>query len=454
MKKIFKFIASIFIGIYKFFDKILITPISKLVYRIKEKFGGKSHTFEKMLMKKNTLIYLSLILAFICFFAIDKKIISLVETESMVLTKQTIDVDYNDEAYVVEGLPESADIILMGRKSDLYLAGQLGDHKITLDLSGLGTGTHKVNLKYNNPINTLNYKLDPSAITIVIYPKISEVRTLSIDTINTDKLKDTLVVSSVTLDKNEIIIKSYKEKLATVASVKAIVDVSATNATVAGTYTLENVKLVAYDENGTEIPGIEILPGTVTATVNVTSPSKDLLIKVVPVGEVKPGSAINTISQNVQKVTVYGDQDVLDKLTYLEVNVDVKDLSEDKSFQLDLVRPSGIRSMSETSITVKITMEKETSMEVEGIQIQIENLPKGFKAQAINESNAFVTVIVKGVSSLLDTLDKATIKAIVDLSDIESEGVWDIPVTVTGDDLKLTYASKVKSVKINVTKEE
>ena len=453
MKTIIKFFKSIIFGIYKFFDKILITPISKVAFKSKERFKDQSHTFEKMLMKKNTLIYLSLILAFACFFAIDKKIVSLVETESMVLTNQEIDVEYNDEAYVVEGLPEGADIILMGRKSDLYLAGQLGDHKITLDLSGLGTGTHRVSLKYNNPINTLNYKLDPSSLTLVIYPKISEVRTLSIDTINTDKLKNTLVISSVTLDKDEVIIKSYKEKLEKVASVKAIVDVSATNATVAGTYTLENVKLVAYDENGTEITGIEVLPGTVTATVNITSPSKDLLIKVVPTGEVKSGSAINTISQNVQKVTVYGDQDVLDKLTYLEVNVDVTDLSEDKSFQLDLTRPSGIRSMSETAITVKITMEKETSMDVNKIQIQIENLPKGYKAQAINESNAFVDVIVKGVSSLLDSLDKTTIKAVVDLSDIESEGVWDIPVTVTGEDLKLTYASKVKSVKINVTKE-
>lgn len=453
MKTIIKFFKSIIFGIYKFFDKILITPISKVAFKSKERFKDQSHTFEKMLMKKNTLIYLSLILAFACFFAIDKKIVSLVETESMVLTNQEIDVEYNDEAYVVEGLPEGADIILMGRKSDLYLAGQLGDHKITLDLSGLGTGTHRVSLKYNNPINTLNYKLDPSSLTLVIYPKISEVRTLSIDTINTDKLKNTLVISSVTLDKDEVIIKSYKEKLEKVASVKAIVDVSATNATVAGTYTLENVKLVAYDENGTEITGIEVLPGTVTATVNITSPSKDLLIKVVPTGEVKSGSAINTISQNVQKVTVYGDQDVLDKLTYLEVNVDVTDLTEDKTFQLDLTRPSGIRSMSETAITVKITMEKETSMDVNKIQIQIENLPKGYKAQAINESNAFVDVIVKGVSSLLDSLDKTTIKAVVDLSDIESEGVWDIPVTVTGEDLKLTYASKVKSVKINVTKE-
>lgn len=453
MKKTNKFFKNFFAGIFEFFDKILITPISRFVYTLSSRFKEKPLTFERLLNRKNTLIYLSLLFAFISFLAIDKKIINLVETESTVLTNQKIDVEYNDEAYVIEGLPDNADIILMGRKSDLYLAEQLGDHKVTLDLSNLGIGTHKVNLKYNNPINTLDYRIDPSIVTIVIYPKVSEVRTLSIDNINTDKLKETLIVSNVTLDKDEVIIKSYKEKLATVTSVKAIVDVNATNAASAGTYTLENVKLVAYDEKGTEIKDVEIIPGSVTATVVITSPSKEVPIKIVPVGEVKSGSAINTIISSVNKITIYGDENILKDTTYIPVEVDVSNLAEDKKFQLDIPKPIGIRYMSESTITVSITMQKETSVEIEGIRIEILNLPAGFKAQATSESAAKVNVIVKGVQKVLEDLDPTKITATVDLSDIESEGVWDVPVTVTGENLLLTYSPKVKSIKISITKE-
>ena len=283
--KILKFFKKIFKIIYRILDLILITPISKAIYFLRDSFSSKGR-FDKFINNPNTLIYISLILAFAIFFAVDRKVINLTETEAVVLSNQTIKAEYNEEAYVVEGIPESADIVLMGRKSDLYLAEQLGDHKLTLDLTDYSEGAHKVNIKYNNPINSLDYKVDPSRVTIVIYPKVSESKTLTTDILNTDKLGETLVISSVELDRTEVIIKSYKEKLNTVASVKALVDVNALNATQAGTYTLENVKLIAYDEKGTEINDIEIVPENVTATVTVTSPSKVVPLKVVPVGEV------------------------------------------------------------------------------------------------------------------------------------------------------------------------
>ena len=35
-----------------------------------------------------------------------------------------MDVTYNKEAYIIEGLPETADVTLIGRTVDLYLAKQ------------------------------------------------------------------------------------------------------------------------------------------------------------------------------------------------------------------------------------------------------------------------------------------------------------------------------------------
>ena len=448
LKDILKPIKTFFKFIYKILDKILITPISKFVYYITDKLGNNSGAFERFLNKPGTLIYISLICAVVCFLVIDNKAVNLVSKESVVLTNQTVTANYNEEAYVVEGIPDSAEIILMGRKSDLYLAEQLADHKLTLDLSDLSEGTHKVKLKYNNPINSLEYKLDPSSVTVIIYPKKSEYRTLTKDIINTDKLKDVLVVSSVILDKDEVIIKSYEEKLDKVASVKAIIDAMATNATVAGTYTLENVKLVAYDENGTEIPDIEIVPGQVTATITITSPSKEVPIKIIPTGEVKSGSAINTITSDVNKVILYGDEEALKSIEELEVNIDVSDLSEDKSYQIDIPKPSNVRAMSETKMNVKVTMEKETSKEFEDIQIEMVNLKSGFKALGASEDDVKINVVVKGVSSLLEKLDKNSIKAYVDLSNVSAPGTLNVAVSVTGDDLRLQYTSKVKTVSI------
>ena len=436
-----------FKGFINIIDKIIITPFSKLAYTITDKLNIKSGTFEKFLNRPNTLLYLSLILAFTTFVLIDNRVINLISSESIVLENQIVDVEYNDEAYVVEGLPEDVDIVLMGRKMDLYLAEQLGEHKLTLDLSDYAVGTHKVNIKYNNPVNNLDYIINPSEVTVVIYPKVSEVRTLSIDVLNTDKLNETLVVSNVLLDRDEVIIKSHEAKLSQVASVKALIDVNALNAIQAGTYTLENVKLVAYDEEGTELTDIEIIPETVTATVTITSPSKVVPIQIVPVGEVAPGSAIESIESSVSQVTVYADEEILESLNYIEVEIDVTGLNEDKVFQKVITKPNGARSISETSITINVTMEAETSKEFVDIPIVFENLANGLKVNAQSEEDTKVTVSVGGVESLLEKLEASDIKAYVDLQGL-GVGTHTVPVYVTGEDLKLTYTSKTQNIRI------
>lgn len=445
---------GIFKGIFSIFDKILITPISKVAYFIRDKFSFKSGFIDRLLNKPNVLLYLSLLLAFILFFAVDRKVISFTNTEAIVLKNQKLDVEYNEEAYVVEGLTEDADIILMGRKMDLYLAQQLGDHRLTLDLTNYGVGTHKVKLEYNNPINTLSYKLDPGTMTVVIYPKVSEVRTLQIDSINIDRLDETLVITNVTLDRNDIIIKSYQEKLKTVANVKAIVDVNSINATQGGTYNIENVKLIAYDENGQEVKGIEIVPQTVTATVTITSPNKTVPLKIVPTGEVRSGSAIASITSSVNSVVVYANDDVLKDLEFIEVEIDVTNLSEDKVYQKVINKPQGARSISETSTTITVTMEQETSKDYEKIPIETRGLNENFMVQASSQDDALVTVTVRGVASLLNSLNEADITAYVDLSNITETGTYNVPVYAEGKDLKLTYTSKTKTVQVIISEKE
>ena len=451
LKKILKFFKVIFNGIYKIIDVIIITPLSKFAYFIGHSISNKN-TIDKILNNPNTLVYVSLFLAVCAFFAVDLKIINLTETESIVLSNQPIKLDYNEEAFVIEGVPESGDIVLMGRKSDLYLAEQLGDHLLTLDLTDLSTGTQKVNVKYNNPIKSLKYKVDPSNVTLVIYPKVSESRTLTTDILNTDKLNNTLVISNVELDRNEVIIKSYKEKLATVASVKAIVDANALNATAAGTYTLENVKLVAYDENGTEMNDIEIVPDTITATVTITSPSKVVPITVIPEGEVASGSAIASITPNVKSVTLYGEEETLDSISELQVKIDVNGLNKNKTYQESLIKPNGVRSMSATNVTIKVEMEKETSKEFKDIPITFENLDTTkYQALAGNAESTKVDVVVKGVSSLLNKLEPSDITATVDLSNLEP-GTVRVPVMVKGSDVRLTYTSRTTMIEVVISK--
>ena len=372
MKIIKKFclaLKRIVLGIINFVDRFIIVPVTKLILMFTENSNKNGMKFEQFLMKKNTLTFVSLILAILFFFLVDSKSIVLIETNAEVLYNQKVEAIYNSEAYVVEGLPKEADVVLIGRKVDLFLAKQLSNKAITVDISDLGIGTHKVNLTYENAITSIDYKVDPSTANITIYPKLSETRTVNVDVLNQDKIDSKLSISNVSIDDKDIIIKGAEHVLEKVSTVKALVDVSNIIEPSVGISTLKNVPLVAYDNKG-NVVDVEMVPNEVTATISIISPSKELPIKIIPSGNVEFGKAISSISTSVTKVTVYGDEDVINNLQFIPITVDVSGMSSSKEFNALLTKPSGIRYISESSTVVKISLDTEVTTEVSGIQIE------------------------------------------------------------------------------------
>jgi YbbR domain-containing protein len=443
-------VIALFRTIYKWIDKHIVVPITKFIVFITDKLGGGSGKFERWITRKSTLIFISLILAIAAFLYVDNESNILIDSSAEVLYDQEVDVTYNAEAYVIEGLPDSVDVTLIGRKVDLYLAKQLSNGKVGADLSNLGEGTHKITLNYESPISSVSYKLDPSTVNITIYQKVSKTMSLTTDVINEDKLDSKLSISDVSLEQTEVIIKGAEHTLEKVATVKALVDVSKIVNPSVGVTTLDDVKLVAYDADG-NVVDVEMVPGKINATIKIESPNKEVPIKIVPTGSVEFGKAIDSISCNVTKVTVYGSQSTLDSLEYIPVEVDVSGLSSNKDYTIVISKPSGISDISETTANVSVKLDTEVSMDVSDVYIETINLDSNYKAVAIGENSSKTTVVVKGTESVLKNIDSSNIKATVDLSEY-GEGEYEVEVKVTGDDVKATYESKTTKIKIRISK--
>ena len=452
MKKIIKKIC-LFIGkIFKLFDKIIITPIMKLFIKISELFGKNNKTFEKLFMNKQSLIVVSLVLAFLTFYMVDRNSGALVDNSAEILYSQPVKAIYNEEAYVVEGLPDSVDVILIGRKSDIYLAKQYPNKEgITADLRELSTGTHKVNLKYSQTIQSVDYKIDPSTVTVIIYDKVSDTREVTPELLHRNNLDSKLDISDITLNKTEITIKGSAKKLETVAYVKALVDVDNLVEPTVGKVNINNNKLVAYNNEG-KIVDVEILPESVDATLTITSTSKVVPVKVVPVGDIALGYAIETATPNISSITIYGDEDALKTIEYVPVKIDVTNLSSYKEYNVNLEKPSGVRAMSEKTVSVKVNVAKEEQKEISDISVQTINLGEGLKVKALGKENSFISVIVKGSKEALDKVESSNIRATVDLSEYTTPGEYEVDVKVSGDDLKLSYTSKTKKIKVEIYK--
>lgn len=443
--------SKIFRAIGHFIDKKIILPIAKFFAGITNKFKGNGRNFERILTRKPGLIIISLLIALGVFFIADSKTTSLIETSAEVLYDQPISATYNEEAYVVEGLPKTVDITLIGRKSDVYLAKQLPTNDITVDLTGLKPGVHKVNLKYKKALSSIEYKLDPSVATIVIYEKQSKEKEVNYEVINKDKIDSKLMVEDVSLSTDKVFVKGKEATINEVASVKALVDLKNLVDPGVGEQELKDVKLVAYDNRGKKV-NVEIVPSKVTATVKIASPQKEVPIRVIPKNykNIVFGKSISSITPNISKVTIYGNSSKLEKISYIPVYVDVSDLKEDKQFALTIKKPTGVRAMSASNVTVNVSLGDETTKEFDNIYLEYENLGDGLVVQAASQDSTKVTVSVKGVQKVLSDMDPTTIKAYVDLKGLKA-GQHEVPVLVTGSDLRAKYSSKTTKVTLRIT---
>lgn len=450
MKKIIKGIGNFFHAIGIFFDKKIIIPITKLILKITEKFDKSSRKVENWLSKTSTLLFISLIIAIITFIVIDQKKLFFSESSAEILKSQPVQVIMNEEAYVVEGLPEEVDITLIGRKADLYFAKQSPSHDVVVDLTGLKPGTHKVNIKYNQALESIDYNVNPSTATVIIYPKISETRTLTYDLLNQDSLDSKLVIDNVSISTDKVVIKGAEYQLKKVATVKALIDIKNLVKQEVGVITINDIALKAYDENG-YVVDVEIVPEKINADITISSPSKELPIKVIPVGNVAFGKAISSINSSETSVTVYGDEETLNSLTYIPVEVDVNDLNSNKQYKMELEKPVGIKYMSVNNITINVGLDNSTSKDLAGIDIKYRNLADGYSVQGVSANDTSVTVTLKGVESVIKNITTDDVTAYLDLSGY-GEGTHEVDVLVTGDDVKVEYVVKTKKVKVKITK--
>lgn len=439
--------------IWRFIDRKIIVPITRFLMRLVKWFSDSNKTLETFLSRSNTLLFISLFLAILVFMVIDRKMSLFTNTSAEVLKDRKVKAVYNEEAYVVEGLPEKVDITLMGSRSDLFIAKQSAA-KVTVDLSGFKPGTHRVAIEYAKPNSSIDYSVNPSVANVNIYPKVSETKTVTADLLNQDSIDSRLVIEDVKPSKDRVVIKGTDDEnainsLKKVASVKALVDVKNLTTDDTGIVTIKKIPLKAYDKDG-NILNVEIVPSKISVDVDVASPSKRVPIKVIPKGEIDFGKAISSIQMSSNDIVVYGKQSVLDKLEYVPVSINVDKLSENKQYRLEIEKPKGIRSMSLSNVTVSLTLGESKDRNIDNVNIDVYNLNDNYTVQGVTASDIKVSVSVKGVESVINSLTNDDVKAYIDLKAYNKPGEYEVPVKVEGTDSRVYYVSKTKKVKIRV----
>ncbi len=442
--------------LYKIVDKYIVLPISRFLYFLKKRTDKSRGMLDKLLNKPRFLVYLSLIFAVIAFVIVDSNVINLISSQAETITVP-VKVIYNDEAYVIEGVPDTIDITISGSREHIYLAKQLGEHDVVLDLTDYtaSDSPYKVDYKYTKSLDNLNYKLSPSYATVIISTKVSQVVTVNHELLNIDELPPELSVKNITLDETEVVVKGSEATLAKIAIVKALVDFKDEGINEAGTYNITNSKLVAYDSDGKIIENVEIVPGSVTATVTLDSYSQSVPIQINTTGQLISGKAISSIQINgtdTYSVTIYGDKEDIENIKSYPVTINIDGYGKNsvETFTLSLQKQSGVRHISVDSLEISVTF-GETSEKTVTIPSRMtsRNLTPGLAANVI--SSETISVQVKGVASVISPIDAASISSYVDLAGL-GVGIHEVDVQINNVNPLVTYLVSSK-IRVEITEE-
>lgn len=445
--------------IAKTFDRHIVTPITRLVLKITSGFDKSSHKLESILSKQTTLLFLSLALSIVLFIFIDQKILHLTTNSAKVLKDQTAEVLYNDERFVITGVPDTFDITLIGSKADLYIAEQSKNHSLKLDLRDITEpGTYKKDVEYEVGNTSIDYSVNPSQVTVVVYLKESRNQTLSYNVINRDHLDSTLEVSNVELNVDQVVISGADFQLEKVATVDALIDVDKLTSLEAGTQTLKDITLRAYDKDG-NVVDVEInVKEDIVANVTITSSSREVPLNFVPVNSVPFGNAISSYAFSQNTVTVYGTTEVLDQLEQngIDIEVDVSHLTSDYTTEVEIPKPAGVKQLSANKVTVEIKVTRSSEPVTKTLKVIAVNIPTGLTAGAYSADDAEILVDIIGASNVIANLQDSEIQVYVDLSGYTaSSKPYDVPIQIranTSNARLATYVPKKETVKIVITK--
>jgi YbbR domain-containing protein len=205
---------------------------------------------------------------------------------------------------------------------------------------------------------------------------------------------------------------------------------------------------VAYDENGNLLDNVEIVPSTISATITLDTYKATVPIKVLTTGSLVAGKAISSVTINGSTsydVDIYGEKSVIDKISSVPVTIDVSGLGSggSKTYNVTVSKPNGVRYISETSAKIIATFGDEKQKTLNVTVISNKNLNDNLKVN-LTDTNP-ISVQVKGVQSVIDSITEENISAYIDLSGY-SVGDYEVELKIDSDDPRVSFVvtNKVK----------
>ena len=365
-------------------------------------------------------------------------------TDEATLTDIPVKAYYDEANYVVTGVPQTVNVTIKGSTSAVKKARQTKNFEIYADMNKLKTGTHKVELKAKNVTDGLTISINPSVTTVTIQEKTAESFPVEVEYYNKSKMKKGYTPQQPIISPKNVQITGSKNVIDNISLVKASVNLENANETIE-----KEVKVTVYDKDGNALP-VDVEPSVIKVTVPVASPSKKLPFKIERKGSLPDGVSVASIDSNPSEVTVYGPQDVLDSLEFIDgVSLDLGKIDKDTDINADIPLPKGVTKVSPEKITLHVKVDSEDKKDFDNVAIKTVGLGGSQQIEFLDPESQAINITAKGSPANIKALKKSDIELYANVSDLD-DGEHSVKLEVNGPQ-NVTWSLSKDTVKIKLT---
>jgi len=319
------------------------------------------------------------------------------------------------ELLIVNEIPEQATVTIRAPESILeHLTNEPGLIKVTLDLSGLGPGSHILTPQVSVGVSPTEItRISPSSIQVDL--ETLETKELLITLNLTGNLPIGYQAKEATLGVKQVLISGPQSIVESVSQVTATVNIDNVIEDIHRT-----IELVPIDSEGVEVSGVSLDPASIPVDIPIIQLGgyRNVWITVVTYGQVEQGYRLKYYFAFPPTVTIFStDPDLVNSLPgYIETTpINLNGTNEDFEVNITLNLPEGISIVGDQTITVQVVIAPiESSLNFTNVPVQVIGLADNL---LVTVSPDVVDIFLSGPLYLLDELNYLDIIVILDLTD-------------------------------------
>lgn len=308
---------------------------------------------------------------------------------------------YDEDNFVVTGAPQTVDVIVEGNKSLVKSAKNLKDFTVYLDLTKAEIGTQRVEFQIRDISDKLIVRIEPAAVNVNVQEKVTKEFTVDAQ-FNKNLLEDGYIAEDPVVEPNKVKITGGKDVIDQISYVKAVVE---RNEIVDKTFTQKAIVSV-LDSNFNKL-NVSVEPAEVKVTIPVKSPQKTVPVVIKQQGTPPDGVNIRTIEPAVREVVLYGKQSVLDKISNVEIPVNVSNINKDQNLKIPITLEKGVTAATPEAINVKVAVDKAETRTIKNVPINYTGLKNQYLLQFLDPKSGQVSINVTGLPEELEKIKES-----------------------------------------------